>query len=151
MNLRLPSVKRPPPAGLLRDLLGLARGLGATVAHLLKKSPASILPVAPAGTLRLVAAGPGPHACIGCGWCVAACPPKCLTLVLPPGAPGPTLAPSARLELDQLQCTSCARCVEVCPVDALDMKGEIALPTTSRNDAIVVLPLVSHPGSSRDP
>ena len=50
--------------------------------------------------------------CTACGWCVDACPTRCLAL----GAHVPTLP-------RPLDCVSCSLCVLICPAGALEMKN----------------------------
>lgn len=59
-----------------------------------------------------------PGRCTGCGRCVAACPPKVLSLQTPhPMGWGPK---AATLH-DAPACTGCAQCFAVCPFDAIRM------------------------------
>lgn len=67
-----------------------------------------------------------PTRCTGCGWCVAACGPRVLSLSTP--------APGGRKQSvlhDAEACTGCALCAVRCPFDAIAMvrnKGRLTLP-----------------------
>lgn len=96
------------------------------------------------GAVELVAAG-----CIACGVCVRACGPGALTLVEEPGA--------SVLRHDAEACRGERRCVELCPVAALSVVGELdvvalagAVPVDLARVATVACPRcrARHPGAA---
>jgi ferredoxin len=56
-----------------------------------------------------------PSRCTGCGWCVAACPPRVLSLEA-----APQWRKVSTLH-DAPNCTGCALCAVKCPFDAIAM------------------------------
>lgn len=56
-----------------------------------------------------------PAACVGCGWCAAACPTRCLAAGPAPGRPPWLPRP--------LDCVACGACEVICPVAAIRLTG----------------------------
>ncbi len=56
-----------------------------------------------------------PTRCTGCGWCVAVCAPRVLSLEVVPG-----WQKKSTLN-DEAGCTGCALCAVKCPFDAIAM------------------------------
>ncbi len=54
--------------------------------------------------------------CIGCGLCGEVCPPKCIEFHQRDGG---SQASTPYIDPEQKACTLCAKCMQVCPTDAL--------------------------------
>lgn len=57
-----------------------------------------------------------PERCTGCGWCVAVCPTRVLSLEVAPG-----WQKKSRLH-NEGGCTGCAQCAVKCPFSAITMR-----------------------------
>ncbi len=66
-----------------------------------------------------------PQRCTGCGWCVAVCAPRVLSLQAAPGWQKKSTLHDAD------GCTGCALCAVKCPFDAIAMR-RIAEPPAAR-------------------
>ena len=66
-----------------------------------------------------------PQRCTGCGWCVAVCAPRVLSLQAAPGWQKKSTLHDAD------GCTGCALCAVTCPFDAIAMR-RIAEPPAAR-------------------
>jgi formate hydrogenlyase subunit 6/NADH:ubiquinone oxidoreductase subunit I len=66
----------------------------------------------------------GKPLCDGCLLCQHYCPTECITIDLPelPPSSDKQIAPTA-FHLDPYRCISCKLCIEVCPIDALNLKA----------------------------
>lgn len=63
-----------------------------------------------------------PQRCTGCGWCVAVCAPRVLSLQAAPGWQKKSTLHDAD------GCTGCALCAVKCPFDAIAMRRIADLP-----------------------
>ena len=58
--------------------------------------------------------------CIGCGRCVAHCPPKAMQLV------------GGRVQIDDAKCIRCYCCQELCPANAIQLRSSLLLKLAQR-------------------
>jgi NADH-quinone oxidoreductase subunit I len=139
--------KRGERGELLRDLGGLARGMGTTLRNFVRK-PETIS--YPEEHKEVSARFHGRHLllrhedelerCIGCELCAAACPSEAIYVEAAENDPDNPVSHgqryAARYEINMIRCIFCGYCEEACPVEAVVLGPWYELADSDRGDFI---------------
>lgn len=98
-------------------------------------------------SFALVHEADGEEACIGCLQCERICPSQVIALtatgrIESPVNPGKKRGYASDFKLDLSACIFCELCVQVCPTDAILMTREPEVPTFSREDLVLTMPML---------
>lgn len=134
----------------------LARGLGVTFIHVLRKPVTEFYPERPGevyprfrGRHHLQRYSNGMERCVGCALCSSVCPSDAIYVVGAENDQSNPVSPGERYakvyEINMLRCIFCGFCAEACPVEAVVLRHEYELGEFSRESEIYTKEMMLDP------